>query len=58
MMQVTAVKVAVDNLPGIGAEEAIFCAKALIIDLFKGLEVVLNTLIVLLIFRFPGAVYF
>jgi len=46
MAQITAVKVAVDNLPGIGAGKAIFCAKELIIDLFKGLEVIFNTLII------------
>jgi hypothetical protein len=46
-LTITAVKVAVDNLSGIGVEEAIFFAKKLIIDLFKGLEVVFNTLIVL-----------
>ena len=40
VVQITAVKVAVDNLFGIGAEEAIQPAETLIVDLFKGLEVV------------------
>jgi hypothetical protein len=44
--QVTAVEIAVDNLSGIGPKKAIFSAKVLIINLFKGLEVVFNTLIV------------
>jgi hypothetical protein len=47
MVQITAVKIAVYNLSGIGAEESIFFAKLIIVDLFKGLKVVFNTLIIL-----------
>jgi len=47
MVQITTIKVAVDNLFGIGAEKAILPAEALIVDLFKGLKVVFNTLVVL-----------
>jgi hypothetical protein len=35
MVQITAVKIAVDNLFGVGTEETILLAEMLIIDLFK-----------------------
>jgi len=47
MVQVTAVKVSVYNLFGIGAEKAVLPAEALFVDLFKGLKMVFNTLVVL-----------
>jgi hypothetical protein len=47
MVQVTAVKVSVDNLFGVGAEKAVLPAERLIINLFKGLKVIFNTLVIL-----------
>ena len=47
MVQITAVKVAVYNLFGIGAEKAVLPAEALFVDLFKGFKVIFNTLVVL-----------
>jgi hypothetical protein len=40
-------KIAVDNLFGVGAEKSILFAKHLIISLFKGFEIIFNTLIIL-----------
>jgi hypothetical protein len=40
MVQITTVKITVDDFFGIGAEEAIFFTELLIIDLFKILKVV------------------
>jgi hypothetical protein len=56
MVQITTVKITVDNLLGVGAEESIFFAKLLIVDLFKGLEVVFNTLVVLRVLGFSGMI--
>jgi hypothetical protein len=42
-----AIQVAIDNLPYVRAEKAVLPRKDLIVDLFKFLEVILHTLIVL-----------
>jgi len=47
VVQITTIKISVDNLFGIRAEKAVLPAEALIVDLFKGLKVVFNTLIIL-----------
>ena len=47
IMEDAAIEVPIDNLPYVGAEEAVLPRKDLIVDLVQSLEVVLHTLIVL-----------
>jgi hypothetical protein len=47
MAQITAVKVSADNFFGVRAEKAILPVETLIINLFKSLKVVFNTLVIL-----------
>ncbi len=52
-----AVKISADNLPHIGPEKAILLGKPLIIDLFKRLEMIFNTMIILRVLWFAGLVF-
>jgi hypothetical protein len=45
-MKDAAIQVAIDNLPYVRGEEAVLPRKDLIVDLFKSLEVILHTMIV------------
>lgn len=47
ILEDTAIQVAIENLPHIGAEEAVILRKDLIVDLFQSFKVILHTLIVL-----------
>jgi hypothetical protein len=51
------IKIAVDHLLHIGAEEAILCAEEFLIDLFKFLKVILNAPVILGTLRIAGAAY-
>ena len=46
-MQDAAVQVSIDDLLYVGPKKTILFGKALIIDLFQNLKIVLNTLIIL-----------
>lgn len=46
-MEDAAIQVAIDNLPHVGAEEAVLLRKDFIGDLFQSFKVILHTLIVM-----------
>ncbi|MEW6664002.1 MAG: hydroxyacid dehydrogenase [Thermodesulfobacteriota bacterium] len=56
VMEDAAIKITVDDLLHISAEEAVLGVKSLVVDLLKLLEVILDTLVILGVLRFPGAV--
>jgi hypothetical protein len=57
VMEDAAIKIAVDHLLHIGAEEAVLGGKALVIDLLKFLKVILNALVILGILWLPRVIY-
>ena len=57
IMEDATVKITVNNLLHIRPKETVLLGKALIIDLFKSLKMILNTLVVLGVLRFSGAIY-
>jgi hypothetical protein len=56
VMQDTAIKITIDNLSHIRPEKAILSFKALLIELFKCLEIIFNTLIILGVLWSSGAI--
>jgi hypothetical protein len=56
-VQDAAIQVAIDHLPCVGTEEAIFRCKALVIDLLQRFKIILNSLVVLAFLWFSGLVY-
>ena len=57
VVQDAAIQVAIDHLPYVGTEEAIFRCKALVIDLLQRFKIILNTRVVLRFLWFSGLVY-
>jgi hypothetical protein len=56
-VQDPAVKIAINDLSHIGPKKSIFLGKPLIIDLFKRIEMIFNTMIILRVLWFAGLVY-
>jgi hypothetical protein len=57
VMEDATIKIAVNNFSHIGAEKAVLPGKALIIDLFKSFEMILNTPVILRILWLSRMIY-